>query len=105
MPLFGKRHGKEAPTADARVAERLPASTSMPDRITVWPLERARVGVDLTFLGATGGDRARDLEHALRAAHVPCTTRPEGSGAWTLRMTVPPAAAGEVVDHFLASAR
>ncbi len=105
MAVFRKRTRTSGPAVTGESAGRqLPASTTTPDRISVWPLELGQVGIDITFLGAGGGDRAGELERALRSSGVPSTSRPEGSGAWSLRITVPRAAAGQVVARFLDSA-
>jgi hypothetical protein len=57
----------------------------VPDRLTIWPVDDGRYGLDATFHGATGYVRAREHEAELTRHSVPHTFRQELDGAWTLR--------------------
>jgi hypothetical protein len=55
------------------------------DRLSVWPMEDGRYGLDATFQGATGYERAERHEQALREARIEFSLRQELGGGWTLR--------------------
>lgn len=55
------------------------------DRIAIWPMEDGTYGLDATFQGATGFDRAEQHKRALAARGVDVSFLQELGGAWTLR--------------------
>lgn len=57
----------------------------MPDRMTIWPMEDGRYGLDATFQGASGYERAELHATALERSGVPHSFRQELGDAWTLR--------------------
>lgn len=64
----------------------LPAHAGpVPDRLTIWPVDDGRYGLDATFQGATGYKRARQHQAELEGEGVPHTFRQELDGSWTLR--------------------
>lgn len=63
----------------------------VPDRLTIWPIDDGRYGLDATFQGGTGYERALLHREQLEAEHVPHTFRQELDGAWTLRFGPLPA--------------
>jgi hypothetical protein len=57
----------------------------VPDRLTIWPFDDNRFGLDATFQGS---DAREELEHhraELAEEDVPHSVRQEPDGAWTLR--------------------
>lgn len=66
----------------------------VPDRMTIWPIDDGRYGLDATFQGASGYERAELHAQALEQRRVPHTFRQELGGGWTLRFG--PLAAAEV---------
>ena len=64
----------------------------VPDRLTIWPIDDGRYGLDATFHGATGYERAQQHRVQLEEGQVPHTFRQELDGAWTLRFGPLPAA-------------
>lgn len=66
----------------------------VPDRIAIWPLDDGRYGLDATFQGASGYERAERHAEALGEARVPFSLRQELSDGWTLRFS--PLTAAEV---------
>lgn len=67
----------------------LPAETSphlAPDRLSVWPMEDGRYGLDATYHGATGFERAEAQQHRLHAANLQASVRQELGDDWTLRL-------------------
>ena len=86
------------PNDVARTAPRFP------DRVTLWPLEGDRCGVDVTYDGATGYELASRHEASLEAACVSYSFRQELGGAWTIRLTVPAAQVATVVARFVGDA-
>lgn len=62
----------------------LPAGP-VPDRLSIWPMDDGTYGLDATFQGASGYDRARIHEEALKRLSVRWSLRQELDGGWTLR--------------------
>jgi len=64
----------------------LPARAGpVPDRLTIWPVDDGRYGLDATFQGATGYERAHVHRAELEGHGISHTFRQEADGAWTLR--------------------
>ena len=59
---------------------------------TIWPVDDGRDGLDATFQGGTGYQRAQQHQRELERDGVPHTFRQELDGAWTLRFGPLPAA-------------
>jgi hypothetical protein len=57
----------------------------VPDRLTIWPVDDGRYGLDATFQGSSGYQRAQQHRDELERDGVPHTFRQELDGAWTLR--------------------
>jgi hypothetical protein len=57
----------------------------VPDRISIWPLGDGSYGLDATFQGASGYERADWHTNALREARVRHSFHQELGGAWTIR--------------------
>jgi hypothetical protein len=75
-----------------------------PDRVTIWPLDEARFGVDVTYEGATGYELATRHERTLADAGLPFSFRQELGGAWTVRLTIPAGQVAFVVASFVGEA-
>jgi hypothetical protein len=77
----------ELPFADAEFVSSDPALPTLPgpvaDRLTVWPVDDGRYGLDATFQGVSGYERAQ--WHRDRLGSVSHSFRQELDGAWTLR--------------------
>jgi hypothetical protein len=57
----------------------------VPDRLAIWPMEDGRYGLDATFQGASGYERAEVHARDLEERNVPHSFRQELGDAWTLR--------------------
>ena len=62
-----------------------------PDRVTLWPVEGGRFGLDATFSGAFGQDYAKEHRSALKTAGLKASLRHDKAAdrfeeTWTLRM-------------------
>jgi hypothetical protein len=57
----------------------------VPDRLTIWPVDDGRYGLDATFHGASGLQRAEQHQRELERDRVPHSFRQEPDGSWTLR--------------------
>ena len=57
----------------------------VPDRITIWPVDDGRFGLDATFQGASGYERADWHVRALDRRGVRHSFRQELDGGWTVR--------------------
>lgn len=64
----------------------------VPDRLTIWPVDDGRYGLDATFQGGSGYERAQIHRTELEQQGVSHTFRQELNGAWTLRFGPLPAA-------------
>lgn len=67
-------------------AESLPTQAGpVPDRIAIWPLDDGRYGLDATFQGSSGYERADWHSEELKRSGVSYSFRQELGGAWTVR--------------------
>lgn len=84
-------------------ASNLPAKAGpIPDRMTIWPMEDGRYGLDATFQGLTGYERAELHRKALEEGGVPHSFRQELGDAWTLRFgPLSAAEVGRALDAFV----
>ena len=57
----------------------------VPDRLTIWPMDDGRYGLDATFQGASGYQRADRHREVLDGSGIPHRFRQELDGGWTLR--------------------
>lgn len=57
----------------------------VPDRISIWPLDDGSYGLDATFQGASGYERAERHVGSLNEGQVPHSLRQEFDGGWTIR--------------------
>lgn len=62
----------------------LPGPTR-PDKISIWPVERDRFGIDVLYHGATGFRRADQVQRQLVDSGVVATLRQEHGDAWIVR--------------------
>ncbi len=73
-----------------------------PDRLTLWPVEGGRFGVDATFTGAFGLTYAEEHQAALRDGGLQASLRQDLGETWTLRLgPLTAAAARSAVEAFL----
>lgn len=63
-----------------------PVPVNAPDRVSVWPMEGGRFGIDATYHGATGYQRAEAHRAALERARLRVSLRQELGDSWTLRL-------------------
>jgi hypothetical protein len=63
----------------------------VPDRLTIWPVDDGQYGLDATFQGSSGYERAERHQSELEREGVPHTFRQELDGSWTLRFGPLPA--------------
>ncbi len=66
----------------------------VPDKMTIWPMDDDRYGLDATFQGASGYERAERHVEVLDRSGVRYSFRQELGGAWTIRFG--PISASEV---------
>ena len=72
----------------------------VPDKMTIWPMDDGRYGLDATFQGASGYERAEHHKANLEARGVNHSFRQELGGAWTLRFG--PLSAAEISAALMA---
>jgi hypothetical protein len=71
---------------------RLPTKAGpVPDRLTIWPVDDGRYGLDATFQGASGFKRAEIHQAQLTRDGIPHSFRQELNDGWTLRFGPLPA--------------
>jgi hypothetical protein len=61
------------------------AAGPVPGRMTIWPVDDGRYGLDASFFGASGYERADWHVRALHDGGVRHTFQQEPDGAWTVR--------------------
>ncbi len=66
----------------------------VPDRIAIWPMDDGSYGLDATFQGASGYERAERHVEGFKRGGVRYSLRQELGGGWTLRFG--PLSAAEV---------
>ncbi len=65
---------------------RLPIKAGpVPDRLTIWPVDDGRYGLDATFQGVSGYERAEHHRAGLDERRIKHDFRQELDGGWTLR--------------------
>lgn len=55
------------------------------DRLTLWPVDDGRYGLDAVFQGASGFERCEEHQKALEAAGVRCKLLQNLDNSWSLR--------------------
>jgi len=55
------------------------------DRLTLWPVDDGRHGLDAVFQGASGYERCEEHEKALKALGVQCKLLQNMDNSWSLR--------------------
>ena len=79
----------EAATTDMVRATPLPAETGptwAPDRLSVWPVEGGRYGLDAHYHGATGRERAQHQRARLEAVNIAASVSTSPPGDTVLRI-------------------
>lgn len=61
------------------------AAGPVPDRIAIWPLDDGRYGLDATFQGSSGFERAETYEPILNETGVRYSLLQELGDGWNLR--------------------
>ncbi len=83
----------------------LPSETGpvlAPDRLSVWPMEGGRYGLDATYHGRTGFERAESQRQRLQTANLRASVRQELGDDWTLRLgPLTHSAAWTAIEAFL----
>ena len=87
-PLSGEFDETAEPPVEPDDARRrasdLPGPTR-PDRISIWPVESDRFGIDVLYHGATGFRRADQVQRQLEGAGVAATLRQDRDNGWIVR--------------------
>jgi hypothetical protein len=82
----------------------LPAETGptwAPDRLSVWPVEGGRYGIDAHYHGQTGIERANGQRRRLERVGLSATVREEGGGAFIRLGPLAHSAAWLALEAFL----
>jgi hypothetical protein len=78
-----------------------PQASLRPNRVSIWPIDDERFGVDFTYHGATGYSDAEFAGTVLSAAGLKTTFRQELDGAWSVRLgPMPRGAMLEALNRF-----
>jgi hypothetical protein len=86
-PLHGEFDSSFEPEAETEAHPRagaLPGPTR-PDKISIWPVEDDRYGIDVLYHGVTGFRRADQVQRQLDDIGVVATLRQEGDAGWIVR--------------------
>lgn len=76
------------------VEKALSTAGPVADRLSIWPMDDGRYGLDATFQGASGYERAEKHVETLNSQSIRHSLRQELDGGWTLRFG--PLAASEI---------
>jgi hypothetical protein len=68
------------------VPAREPQASLRPNRISIWPIDDVRFGVDFTYHGATGYADAEFARTMFESAGLAASFRQELDGAWSVRL-------------------
>jgi hypothetical protein len=68
------------------VPARDPQASLRPNRISIWPIDEERFGIDFTYHGATGYADAEFARTIIEAAGLATSFRQELDGAWSVRL-------------------
>jgi hypothetical protein len=82
----------------------LPAETGplwAPDRLSIWPVEGGRYGIDAHYQGSTGTQRANVQRRRLESAGLPASVREDDEGALIRLGPLAHAAAWLALEAFL----
>jgi len=109
MALADRTEMRARPQAGGRQVDvrsmGLPAETGpllAPDKIAIWPVEGGRYGIDGTYQGASGFERAESQRRRLTASKISASVRQELGDSWTLRLgPLTRGAAWVVIEAFL----
>jgi hypothetical protein len=55
------------------------------DRLTLWPVDDGRYGLDAVFQGVSGSERCEEHQRGLSAAGVKCSLVQNLDNSWSLR--------------------
>ena len=73
-----------------------------PDRLTIWPVEEGRFGIDVRWGGPAGHRRANVVHRQLKAAELASRLEDDGGYGWRVRVgPVPGDAVAQVIDAFI----
>ena len=56
-----------------------------PDRLSIWPTEDERFGIDVLYVGQQGRRRAEIVVRQIQKAGLDAALRQEGEGGWIVR--------------------
>jgi hypothetical protein len=56
-----------------------------PDKLSIWPTDDERFGIDVLYVGAQGHRRAEVVFRQIEAAGLPVALRQEGETEWIVR--------------------
>jgi hypothetical protein len=74
----------------------------VPDRLTLWPVDDGRYGLDAVFQGASGFERCDGHRQTLDAAGVRCSLLQNLDNSWSLRFgPLTALEAGKAVSAFV----
>jgi hypothetical protein len=59
----------------------------VPDRVSIWPMEDGSYGLDVTYQGASGFERAEQLQAQLDSSGVKYSLRQELGDGWSVRLS------------------
>jgi hypothetical protein len=69
------------------MSDQLPIKAGpVPDRVSLWPLDDGRSGLDAVFQGASGYERMEQHERELERHGVPHKVQQELGGGWAIRL-------------------
>jgi hypothetical protein len=78
-----------------------PQASLRPNRISIWPIDDDRYGIDFTYHGVTGFADAEFADGVIKAGGLRTTFRQELDQAWSVRIgPIPRSAMLETLQRF-----
>jgi hypothetical protein len=101
---FQRNRPADLPKTEAMsdlVHARDPQASLRPNRISIWPIDDVRFGIDFTYHGATGYADAEFSRTIIEAGGLATSFRQELDGAWSVRIgPLPRDAMLQALDRF-----
>jgi hypothetical protein len=74
------------PPASLRPSQATPTGApTRPDRLSIWPTDDERFGIDVLYTGAVGYKRAEIVKHQIEELGLGAALRQEGDRGWVIR--------------------
>jgi hypothetical protein len=81
--MLARRRGEPAPLPPSSATP--DGRPTRPDRLSIWPMDDERFGIDVLYLGAQGYRRADVVKRQIESLGLEATMRQDGERGWVVR--------------------